>query len=566
MQNIILLFVHLICAVTIALAQCTPGSAYQGGVAPALGGSTTMTTCAYAGEYQTVTDVVSGYDYVLTYTGGTGNYITVWDAAWTAVAWGVSPLSWTATGSGTYYSQANLDGFCATDFTCRTAVWTNLGLDFDSEIIVENNEYSSIPLAQQTLLGAECTIQNLGSPPISLVSVTVTVYDGNMSSVFSETTSGVNLSGLNSAIFTTSGYQPAIPDNYTTEYVINQAELDPNLSNNSETRQVTISESIYARDIESWNTSVSDTCASIYTLSVGDDLSSLMMYGNVEEGSTLKLALYTTTAGGLPLNEIASGITVSQSDGFQWFNVYLSGGPIFLSPGTYAVVFEPDQNFTQYIAWASDILTENKSFVKNFPSFFPNSGWQDLSQADFTAKLRAVFGCEYLPTFASIQETGCEANYVAPSGAVYTSSGTYLDVIPNAAGCDSVITIDLTMVTIPTSIMSFGTPNLLASCWSCGYQWVDCNNNYSQISGATNQEFTATTSGSYAVILSGGGCSDTSNCVTVSYADMIELSENDAELIKIIDMQGRVTNFKPNIPLLYLYSDGTVRRVVKIEH
>jgi len=127
MKKLILSSVFLMAAATIAIAQCTPGALYQGGVAPGPGGSTTMTTCAYAGEYQAVTGVVSGDDYVLTYTGGVGNYITLWDATFTAVAFGASPLSWTATGSGTYYSQANLDGTaCGTDFTCHTGAWANV--------------------------------------------------------------------------------------------------------------------------------------------------------------------------------------------------------------------------------------------------------------------------------------------------------------------------------------------------------------------------------------------------------------------------------------------------------
>ena len=36
-------------------------------------------------------------------------------------------------------------------------------------------------------------------------------------------------------------------------------------------------------------------------------------------------------------------------------------------------------------------------------------------------------------------------SYTSPSGTVYTTSGTYTDVILNAAGCDSVITINLTI-------------------------------------------------------------------------------------------------------------------------
>ena len=62
-------------------------------------------------------------------------------------------------------------------------------------------------------------------------------------------------------------------------------------------------------------------------------------------------------------------------------------------------------------------------------------------------------GCDSLVTLkltinssssASIIETGID-NYTAPSGAIFTASGIYNDTIPNAAGCDSIITIDLTL-------------------------------------------------------------------------------------------------------------------------
>lgn len=48
------------------------------------------------------------------------------------------------------------------------------------------------------------------------------------------------------------------------------------------------------------------------------------------------------------------------------------------------------------------------------------------------------------------------------------------------------------------------------------YQWFDCTNNI-DIIGATNQNYTATTNGSYAVIITSGSCSkDTSNCIVIS--------------------------------------------------
>ena len=54
---------------------------------------------------------------------------------------------------------------------------------------------------------------------------------------------------------------------------------------------------------------------------------------------------------------------------------------------------------------------------------------------------------------SSITETAC-ASYTTPSGdETYTASGIYEDTIPNAAGCDSIITIDLTINSSASSIV-----------------------------------------------------------------------------------------------------------------
>ena len=56
------------------------------------------------------------------------------------------------------------------------------------------------------------------------------------------------------------------------------------------------------------------------------------------------------------------------------------------------------------------------------------------------------------------------------------------------------------------------------------YQWIDCNNANAPIAGETNQTFTATANGSYAVIITNGGCEDTSTCYAVTSLSIDELN------------------------------------------
>jgi ELWxxDGT repeat protein len=56
---------------------------------------------------------------------------------------------------------------------------------------------------------------------------------------------------------------------------------------------------------------------------------------------------------------------------------------------------------------------------------------------------------------------------------------------------------------------------LTATQAGASYQWIDCNTN-SEISGETNQSFTATVDGNYAVIVTDGLCIDTSACTTIA--------------------------------------------------
>lgn len=44
-----------------------------------------------------------------------------------------------------------------------------------------------------------------------------------------------------------------------------------------------------------------------------------------------------------------------------------------------------------------------------------------------------------------------------------------------------------------------------------------------------------------------------------------ELQQQNKELVKVVDLMGRETEFEPNTPLIFIYNDGTRERVMKLE-
>ncbi len=134
-------------------------------------------------------------------------------------------------------------------------------------------------------------------------------------------------------------------------------------------------------------------------------------------------------------------------------------------------------------------------------------------------------------TYDTIDVTACY-KYVSPSGNyTWTQGGTYTDILPNSKGCDSLITINLTInrVTNITTTVSNGI-TITANNSNATYRWLNCNNNYSVINNQTQQSFTPTTNGSYAVELTENGCVDTSACVSIT---AVSISNENVEKLQI---------------------------------
>jgi hypothetical protein len=105
----------------------------------------------------------------------------------------------------------------------------------------------------------------------------------------------------------------------------------------------------------------------------------------------------------------------------------------------------------------------------------------------------------------------------------YEDNNSATVTLTNMLGCDSVVTLDLTINEV--DITTTATGGVLSSnAMGASYQWLDCNDAYSEIAGATNQSYTPIDDGDYAVKVTNGSCTDTSACIAV---DGVGLTDNN---------------------------------------
>ena len=143
------------------------------------------------------------------------------------------------------------------------------------------------------------------------------------------------------------------------------------------------------------------------------------------------------------------------------------------------------------------------------------------------------------------------SSYTWIDGNSYTAStNTPTYNLTNTFGCDSVINLDLTVNTVNNSITNT-TPTLTSDATGATYQWLDCGNNYAPILGETNQSFTATANGSYAVEVTQNGCVDTSTCEQVNNVGINEINSSITlhpnPTTGIVELQGISSSFKVDV-------------------
>jgi hypothetical protein len=112
-------------------------------------------------------------------------------------------------------------------------------------------------------------------------------------------------------------------------------------------------------------------------------------------------------------------------------------------------------------------------------------------------------------TYSAITKNSCIA-FTSPSGKIFSASGVYKDTLISSIACDSIITLNLTVVT--DTAVTVNGKTLTSKQDGAIYQWVNCNLGYKPIPLATNKTYTSPGNGTYALIIKNGACTDTTGC------------------------------------------------------
>ncbi len=270
-----------------------------------------------------------------------------------------------------------------------------------------------------------------------------------------------------------------------------------------------------------------NNCSSVATVTISEPN---ILLGNSHVDSN-------ATCDGLPnggASALPTGGTAPYT--YLWSTSATTSSVAGLSAGSYAVTVTDANGCTSV---ESVIISSNNStysFIsENACNSYnsPSGLYTWTASGSYQDTIPNLAGCDSIITIMlTIDENGSQQNITICKGEsitvgtnTYTTTGNFTDVFTNGAGCDSTVITNLTVQQVDVTTTQTGF-KLEANNTVASYQWINCDSNNAVIPGATNRVYLVTVSGNYAVIVNEGGCIDTSDCVLVDGLGINDFDEN----------------------------------------
>lgn len=223
-------------------------------------------------------------------------------------------------------------------------------------------------------------------------------------------------------------------------------------------------------------------------------------------------------------SDINAGAVFTEATGDMYVGGNFYGGPVSFDEGNPDATFTAsilDPYFMKFTPCAPSYAV---AYADGCDSVFFAGHWYSET-GTYLEFMENASGCDSIvtlqvaisnSTYDTLDISSC-GPVVSPSGLYFwDASGYYADTLVSSSGCDSVLMCHLTIKSVDTSL-TYNFPDITAQAGNATFQWLHCDGgNYSLIAGETSQTYTATQDGSYAVQITQNGCTDTSACIQVT--------------------------------------------------
>lgn len=249
---------------------------------------------------------------------------------------------------------------------------------------------------------------------------------------------------------------------YVTGRFYTTVDFDPgtSTSNLTSTSSNTFVQKMYHCD-SSFDTLTIQGCISSYTVPSGNE--TYFSSGTYSDTLTNALGCDSIITIYLTLLNSDTSLNLTVCNSFT----VPSGDETYFFSGTYLDTL-PNSNSCDSIITINLIILQSTSStiseIECYSYLSPSGGETYFSSGVFMDTIPNSVGCDSIitinltiiqPTSSFINPANC-ISYISPSGGeIYYSSGIYYDTIPNAVGCDSIIQIDLTIFQNSSSTINF---------------------------------------------------------------------------------------------------------------
>ena len=334
------------------------------------------------------------------------------------------------------------------------------------------------------------------------------------------------------------------------------------------------------------NTCGADLQPTVYTfvIKVSDDFCPAPAIENTSQ--VISITVYPPCGSSLKANSVVipesscgtgdASISVSPNGGFPPYVSYyfdMNGLPVnpnALFPGDYQIRITDislcETIDTVTVSGPVPVSVNNNQTICNGDSIIVGGNIY-FTLGAYSDTLTTINGCDSIintSLIVNMSSTSTDTQvycdtYTWIDGVTYTASNnTATHTVANAVGCDSLITLDLTVTGNPISTITQNGIDLE----------VTISDTYSWITGEIIQTITPISNGWYwCIVTDVNGCiADTAFYEVTNIVSAINETKNtDRKLLRITNMLGQEAPYRKNTPLFYIFDDGTVEKRIIIE-